>query len=174
VESGVAEAGVGEHGAIFGERVGVTLGRGAEHLVGDVHQPLHTSARIAAFNPKGDHGGNDFCLGKTHPPGPHDCSANLHAMWDDILVSQRGHDSVDAVAVDLQHRYGKPLFIGLGNYEGWARESFKIAGTKVYPPTLFRRTKPTDVYYHTVLKEAEPRLALAGYRLGEGLNALLR
>ena len=24
-----------------------------EHLVGDVHQPLHTTARVAAFTPKG-------------------------------------------------------------------------------------------------------------------------
>ncbi len=51
-----------------------------EHLVGDVHQPLHTSARVTGFEPRGDHGGNDFCLGKTHPLGKHDCSANLHAL----------------------------------------------------------------------------------------------
>jgi hypothetical protein len=145
-----------------------------EHLVGDVHQPLHASARVTAFEPKGEHGGNDFCLGKTHPLGPHDCSANLHALWDDILVSQRPHGSVDAVAVDFQARTRKPFLIGLGNYEGWARESLKLAETKAYPPTLFRRVKPTPAYYSSVLAEAEPRLALAGYCLGEALNALLR
>ncbi len=89
-------------------------------------------------------------------------------------MSRRGHESVDAVAADLQARYSKPLFIGLGNYEGWARESLKIAETTVYPATLFRRVKPAAAYYSTVLREAEPRLALAGYRLGEALNALLR
>ena len=81
---------------------------------------------------------------------------------------------MDAVATDLQAHYGKPLFIGLGNYEGWARESYKVATTKVYPVTLFRRAKPTPVYYSMVLRESEARLALGGYRLGEGLNALLR
>lgn len=44
----------------------------------------------------------------------------------------------------------------------------------MYPATLFRQVKPTPAYYSAVLKEAEPRLALAGYRLGEALNALLR
>ena len=60
------------------------------------------------------------------------------------------------------------------NYEGWARESYKVATTKVYPVTLFRRAKPVPTYYSMVLRESEARLALAGYRLGEGLNALLK
>ncbi len=45
---------------------------------------------------------------------------------------------------------------------------------KVYPVTLFRRTRPTPEYLNAALAEAEPRIALAGYRLGEALNALLR
>ena len=63
---------------------------------------------------------------------------------------------------------------GWGNYEGWARESYKVATTRVYPATLFRRVKPAPAYYSTVLRESEARLARAGYRLGEGLNALLK
>ena len=70
--------------------------------------------------------------------------------------------------------HGKPLFLSLGKYDGWAHESYKLATTKVYPVTLFRRSKPTDAYTTMALAEAEPRLALAGYRLGESLNALLR
>ena len=62
----------------------------------------------------------------------------------------------------------------LGKYDGWARESYKLATTKVYPVTLFRRAKPTDAYFAMALTEAEARLALAGYRLGESLNAVLR
>ena len=46
--------------------------------------------------------------------------------------------------------------------------------TKVYPATLFRRAKPTVAYYSMALTETEARLALASYRLGEALNALLR
>ena len=145
-----------------------------EHLVGDVHQPLHVTARVTAFEQQGDAGGNGFCLGKTHPVGAHECSTNLHALWDDILTTPYGSATVDGIAAALQQRHGKPLFLGLGNYEGWARESYKVATTKVYPVTLFRRAKPTPAYYSMVLRESEVRLALAGYRLGEGLNALLR
>ena len=32
------------------------------HLVGDIHQPLHCSARVTAIERKGDHGGQDFEL----------------------------------------------------------------------------------------------------------------
>ena len=87
-----------------------------EHLVGDVHQPLHVTARITAFEQQGDAGGNGFCLGKTHPVGAHECSANLHALWDDILTTPHGSATVDGIAAALQQRHGKPLFLGLGNY----------------------------------------------------------
>ncbi len=100
-----------------------------EHLVGDVHQPLHVTARITAFEQKGDAGGNGFCLGKTHPVGAHECSANLHALWDDLLTTRRGPESVDAIAASLQQKHGKPLFLGLGKYDGWPRESYKLATT---------------------------------------------
>ena len=145
-----------------------------EHLVGDVHQALHVTARITAFEQQGDAGGNGFCLGKTHPVGAHECSTNLHALWDDILTTPHGSATVDGIAAALQQRHGKPLFLGLGNYEGWARETYKLATTKVYPATLFRPVKPAPAYYSMVLRESEARLALAGYRLGEGLNALLK
>ena len=32
------------------------------HLAGDIHQPLHTSARVTDLEPKGDQGGNLFLL----------------------------------------------------------------------------------------------------------------
>ncbi len=43
-----------------------------------------------------------------------------------------------------------------------ARESSKLATTKVYPATLFRQVKPTLAYYSNVLHESEARLALEG------------
>lgn len=32
------------------------------HLVGDLHQPLHTSDRYTKEHPEGDKGGNEFAL----------------------------------------------------------------------------------------------------------------
>ena len=145
-----------------------------EHLVGDVHQPLHVTARLTAFEQQGDHGGNDFCLGKNHAVGAHACSSNLHAFWDDLLTTRRKAESVDTIAASLRQKHGQPFFLSLGQYDGWARESYQLATTKAYPVTLFRRAKPTDAYTNMALTEAEARLALAGYRLGAALNSLLR
>jgi S1/P1 Nuclease len=48
------------------------------HLVGDVHQPLHSTTRVSTTKPDGDDGGNGLKL--TSP-------ANLHTFWDDVLGS---------------------------------------------------------------------------------------
>src|SRR5581483_5683764 len=47
-----------------------------EHLVGDVHQPLHATSRFTTNHPNGDQGGNlvYFC----EKP----CKDELHAYWD--------------------------------------------------------------------------------------------
>jgi hypothetical protein len=57
------------------------------HLVGDVHQPLHSSARVTALEPQGDRGGNDFVLDDEESWG------TLHGYWDGILSrARRNHD----------------------------------------------------------------------------------
>jgi hypothetical protein len=51
------------------------------HLVGDLHQPLHTAARCTASRPGGDDGGNAFWLGASIRAGN---VTNLHSMWDSM------------------------------------------------------------------------------------------
>ena len=46
-------------------------------IVGDVHEPLHCSARVTAQEPQGDHGGNDFMLDPANQ--------NLHHYWDTMI-----------------------------------------------------------------------------------------
>ncbi len=46
------------------------------HLVGDVHQPLHNSARMTRQEPEGDRGGNLFRLAGKQ---------NLHSYWDGAI-----------------------------------------------------------------------------------------
>ena len=48
-----------------------------EHVVGDLHQPLHCVSSYE-FNPNGDAGGNKFTI--TSPDG--DKPTNLHSFWD--------------------------------------------------------------------------------------------
>lgn len=52
--------------------------RNLVHIVGDLHQPLHTVGGVSDTNPNGDQGGN---LYKFAPPCAH---SNLHALWDSV------------------------------------------------------------------------------------------
>lgn len=45
------------------------------HLVGDIHQPLHTVSLWDNQFPKGDQGGNLFAISFQN-------ISNLHALWD--------------------------------------------------------------------------------------------
>lgn len=51
------------------------------HLVGDVHQPLHTVALVSEIYPEGDRGGNLFFVRPTEESR----GVNLHAFWDSLL-----------------------------------------------------------------------------------------
>src|SRR5262245_16910186 len=65
------------------------------HLVGDIHQPLHTSALFSQkLFPNGDRGGNDI---KTKQRG------NLHSLWDGFLggkasVREAHQDAMSLIA----------------------------------------------------------------------------
>ena len=51
------------------------------HYAGDVHQPLHATARVDSDYPSGDRGGNDFKIPSV------DGAKNLHAAWDSVLYA---------------------------------------------------------------------------------------
>ena len=48
------------------------------HLVGDVHQPLHTAQLFTVEYPNGHRGGNEICVRVTQARQPMD----LHRFWD--------------------------------------------------------------------------------------------
>lgn len=48
------------------------------HIIGDIHQPLHTAALFSSKFPKGDMGGNLFEI--IYPAKKY---GELHAYWDD-------------------------------------------------------------------------------------------
>ena len=52
------------------------------HLIGDIHQPLHTSTLVNSNYSDGDLGGNNFKI---------DGNWNLHALWDARLVSDKSN-----------------------------------------------------------------------------------
>jgi hypothetical protein len=151
-----------------------------EHLIGDLHQPLHASARITDKEPKGDLGGNTFLL--TPEGTPRDKQENIHWFWDSIIVRADPNDKdkcdadyIDPIARDIMKKF--PLNkmqsrLALGDPEQWKRESFEIASTRVYTDDLKRFEMPSNSYKKAAMKIAEERLALAGYRMGAIFNQL--
>ncbi len=55
----------------------VFMGRMLVHMVGDIHQPLHTVSLFNASYPEGDRGGNSLTV---YPEGLP--KTNLHSYWD--------------------------------------------------------------------------------------------
>ena len=148
------------------------------HLTGDIHQPLHTSARVTDTEPKGDQGGNLFLL--TPQGTPRENQTNLHWFWDSIVgrnMPLKGdtceRDYIVSVARHVTKKNPYSSFssgLNLGEYRAWQQESFKLNPTDVFSPDLVRFQMPSEKYKRNAFRIAERQLALAGYRLGETLN----
>src|SRR6185503_6641561 len=151
-----------------------------EHLIGDLHQPLHASARVTATEPKGDQGANLFLL--TPVGTPRDKQENLHWFWDSIVVRNKPNerdecdaDFVDPIARSIMKKYSFQEMesrLALGDPERWKRESFEIASTRLFQADLKRNEMPSSEYKKAAMKIAEERLALAGYRMGALFNQI--
>lgn len=148
------------------------------HIGGDIHQPLHASARVTQYDPKGDQGGNLFMLSPKGAKG--DERVSLHWYWDSIIGRniRRNGDACDtdylppiAGEIMKKHPFSKMRArLEIGRFDQWQRESFRIASTKLYPTTLNFGEMPPDDYKKMAFELAQEQIALAGYRLGEMLN----
>jgi S1/P1 Nuclease len=145
------------------------------HLVGDVHQPLHTSSRVTPREPlpRGDEGGNTFHLDDSH---------RLHAFWDDILdesVARQPGEDVIAYATRLAAGIERTYPLGSlaapaasTDVTGWEHGALRVAQTVVYAGVA-RGAAPSTAYRHKALQTSERQIALAGYRLAALLNQAL-
>jgi hypothetical protein len=144
------------------------------HLVGDVHQPFHCSARVTAIERKGDHGGQDFELAPRSPPHPEGQRYSLHAYWDDMLdraVLRRSGERLGAylqrAATHVESHHPRARLeaeLKPGQFDAWARESV-VAAQSAYPASLRRGQEPSADYRNMGVQVALGRLALGGYRL---------
>ena len=150
------------------------------HLVGDVHQPLHT---VKLFTtqfpaPEGDRGGTRFYIRVK----PTTRTISLHEFWDDLILGASRFRTVRNKAIELRSRpqHARTQFPELAEtlFTQWAKaESFTFAKTEGYRHgTLQGSTDrdngvvlPTD-YASTVKPLAERRIVLAGYRLADVLK----
>lgn len=149
------------------------------HLAGDIHQPLHGSARITEEEPKGDQGGNLFTLS---PKGtPRDQQMNLHWFWDSIVTSAIDRkDACDSeylppLAEGMRTKHPMPSAGGAlleATFDDWRRESAELSMQRVFPKTLERGKMPGEGYMKDALTVSEQRLALAGHRIAHILNKI--
>ncbi|MBK7708041.1 MAG: S1/P1 nuclease [Acidobacteria bacterium] len=150
------------------------------HLAGDIHQPLHTSARVTELEPKGDQGGNLFVL--TPKDTPRENQMNLHWFWDSIVnrVIERKDEAADSAYLPpiaekwmKIHPFGKYRSkIKPGQFAEWQKESFELATSSVFPGSLKREAMPSGDYVKGAFRISEEQITLAGYRMGEMLNSI--
>lgn len=164
------------------------------HLVGDLHQPLHTSAFFSAKFPHGDQGGNLFLV---RTVGQKKRVVKLHWLWDNMLGDFEEKDFIDwgpldALANDIhrqpQLQRDKLKELDKTTFADWADESFTLAKKFVYrngnlkgangqqdhDDPDFKIPNLPDTYEKGAIVVARRRIALGGYRLADAVTEALK
>lgn len=149
------------------------------HLVGDVHQPMHTITRYSAEKPDGDSGGNGFAI-KT-PDGKAD--TNLHWFWDNG-AGQFGEEMrrpldapsrarLRALADAIMKEFPEDSMPPAKDLEplNWIEESNALARRAAYA-NLREGQPPSPAYVEEARRVIRMRIALGGYRMAGLLNML--
>jgi hypothetical protein len=137
------------------------------HLVGDVHQPLHSTTRVGAADLQGDNGGNNVKLS--------DPSKELHAFWDGLPGDSS--NVADVIAYGKTLTAADPLLAKKADASDWIKETFDIAQTTVYSSPIGTGDGPftiTQAYKDNAQKIAAERVELAGERLANIINQELK
>jgi hypothetical protein len=144
------------------------------HLVGDIHQPLHSTALFSQDRfPTGDRGGNDIPLTQ---------GRNLHALWDNLLGRQYYMRNVQQAVAEVERGSEYREVWGAAAKEmnpvKWAEESHKLCGDIVYSEGMYaaiqgvpkgEKLPPIALspdYLRQAGRESRLRVVAAGVRLG--------
>ena len=148
------------------------------HVVGDVHQPLHSVNMFNSKHKTGDLGGNLVKIITT--PSTNSTSINLHAYMDSMAgqqsytvrlqrpLNQAQTDEIATMAAKFVSEYPVTSFdlklIENNDYHGWIVESWQNASNDVYPK-IQEGQAITEEYDANMKALCKKRVALAGYRL---------
>lgn len=148
------------------------------HLVGDVHQPLHTVALFTTEYSDGDRGGTRFYIRARQNSQP----ISLHKFWDDLILGsarfRTGSNRATELRLSPSYRRNALSELSETQFDNWAKpESFEIAKEFAYrngtilgsPDKDSAEVLPAD-YASSVKKIAERRAVLAGYRIADLLQ----
>jgi len=138
------------------------------HLVGDAHQPLHTSVRLDAQG-KQDRLGTGLTVNNQFN-SRHNLTT-LHAFWDDLPGPSwlRG-ERLDVACRALTAHTPRPPPSISGQ---WLDESWQIARDNGYPPADNDVPTISAEFYENAREIANRQVAQAGYRLADLLRDLL-
>jgi len=138
------------------------------HLVGDAHQPLHTTLKIDAQG-KQDRLGTGLSV--RNPFAARPGLTTLHAYWDDLPGpgGLRG-ERLDDACRTLAAAYPRPA---PSTADQWLDESWQIARHSGYPPGDERVPTISAEFHESAREIAKQRVAQAGYRLAELLRKWL-
>jgi hypothetical protein len=157
------------------------------HLVGDVHQPLHTAQMFTRDYPDGDRGGNEICVRMAADRTP----LNLHALWDGLITSTNNVGRLRRIATELRTQFSKTELPELANSDpkAWAKESYSAAVEVAYRNGAVRGTPKSQAkdcrevtaaavlppgYAPVARRGADRRIVLSAYRLGDLLRRLVK
>lgn len=141
------------------------------HIVGDLHQPLHTVSYISVVTPDGDKGGNSYFVRYKNQ------RINLHTLWDkgvDAFAGDNSQEHVNALTTLITSTYPKSYFGNRINYlkpEDWIQEG--LWNAKEYAYTVAMEQVITAQYVELAQRISKQEAALAGYRIAKILNQLL-
>lgn len=151
------------------------------HLVGDAHQPLHTTNLYTTEFPKGDKGGNAFMIRAK----PNAQVINLHRFWDDLILGSDNFQTVRNESIKLREdpnlRKEKLTELKEKNFERWVKdEGWKLAkevayqnGQLVGHPERERAVTLPEGYIPRAQQVAHRQIVLAGYRLAAVLKEIV-
>ena len=143
------------------------------HLVGDAHQPLHSTSRYTAALPMGDRGGGSVTV------CPVACATrqqSLHAFWDNAIGDDTQDNPAAAHAVATSLAAADPAQASIADEHQWVEESLVLAKTNVYVEPVGNGAGPftlSAAYRDSANQIARRRVALAGARLAKLIEASL-
>ena len=158
-----------------------------EHLVGDIHQPLHASTLISKQFPEGDAGGNNQVV--VRDPPYQDSKMKLHLLWDSLPgdFASPELDSYEAMGLRTDPNFSRDKLkdqLAVNDFKAWVDETHALAVKYAYLDGKLKTatTKEANAsvratvpfvpkgYIRASEHVAMKQLALAGYRLADLLN----
>ncbi len=151
------------------------------HLIGDIHQPCHTTSLFTTEYPKGDKGAN-LVFVKAAPDGE---VVRLHWFWDELILDSEDLRDARDTATELRNRpeFARAKLAELdteNSFEQWKDASVKLAKEVVYcngkmtgSPRKDSAPVLSNDYVRTAKAAGLRQIVLAGYRMADVMKKSL-